>query len=124
MKIAIFTKAAELGLSGLSANPVTSHNKSQKAFYRRDFVPCSLDLAACPPRMFKALVSDDIPEQRESYLHCFKYLSPPSPICVYVPDLYRAIITRIYENLHQPCTIGRPVPADSSGDYRVFLTDL
>ncbi len=117
----IYAKAADMGLSGLLTNPVTSHNKSQKGFYRRDFVPCSLDLAACPPRMFKALASDNIPEQRESYLHCFKYLSPPSPVCVFVPDHHHAIITRIYENLHQPCTAGRPSPADSPGDYRVFF---
>jgi len=62
----ISKKAVELGLSGLSYNAVTSHEKSQKGGKIMDFVPYGIDLAACPPRVFKAQVSQDIPPQRES----------------------------------------------------------
>lgn len=116
---AIVVKAAQLGLSGLSVNPVTSHNKSQKGFYQRDFVPCGLDLAACPPRLFKALVNQDVPPQRESYLHCFKYLTNPPPVTVYVPARHQAMVSRIYEKLQQSCMMGKPAPTNSFGDFRI-----
>ncbi len=40
--------------------------KSQKGGKIMDFVPYGIDLAACPPRVFKAQVSQDIPPQWES----------------------------------------------------------
>lgn len=116
---AISEKAVELGLSGLSYNAVTSHDKSQKGGSQMDFIPCGLDLAACPPRVFKALVNQVVPLQRESYLHCFKYLTIPPPVTVYTPPRYHPMITRIYEKLQQSCTMGKPAPAHSVGDFRI-----
>lgn len=116
---AISGKAAQLGLSGLSYNAVTSHDKSQKGGFQMGFVPCSLDLAACPPRLFKALVNQDVPPQRESYLHCFKYLVTPPPVTVHIPTRYHGMITRIYENLQQSCRMGSPEPAHTDGDFRI-----
>jgi anti-sigma regulatory factor (Ser/Thr protein kinase)/GNAT superfamily N-acetyltransferase len=116
---AISDKAALLGLSGLSYNAVTSHDKSQKGGFHLGFVPCSLDLAACPHRLFKALVNQDLPPQRESYLHAFKYLIPPPPVTVHIPIRHHAMIARIYEKLQQPYTIGKPASADSFGDFRI-----
>ena len=115
---ALADKAVAMGLHGLSINPVTSHPISQKETYRLGFVPCGLDLAACPPREFKALVSGNIRPQRESYIHCFRYLIPPPPVTVYVPARHRAMVARIYQTLTQPCTMGEPAPAVSSGDFR------
>ena len=116
---AISGKAALIGLSGLSFNAVTSHDKSQKGAVLLDFVPCGLDLAACHPRVFKALVNQDIPPQRESYLHAFKYLTPPPPVTVYIPAHHQPIISRIYQSLHQSCRIGTPAPAHLAGDFRI-----
>ncbi|PKL60929.1 MAG: hypothetical protein CVV33_00160 [Methanomicrobiales archaeon HGW-Methanomicrobiales-4] len=116
---AISGKAGELGLSGLSYNAVTSHDKSQKGGSQMDFVPCGLDLAACPARVFKALVNQDMPPQRESYLHCFKYLTTPPPVTVHIPSRYHAMITRIYEKLHQSCRMGESGQANSEGDFRI-----
>lgn len=116
---AISSKAVELGLSGLSFNAVTSHDKSQKGGFHMGVVPCGLDLAACPPRLFKALVNQDAPPQRESYLHCFKYLINPPPVTVHIPPHHHAMITRIYEKMQQSCTMGNPAPADSEGDFKI-----
>ena len=116
---AISSTAAQLGLSGLSFNAVTSHDKSQKGGFHMGFVPCGLDLAACPPRVFKGLINQDEPPQRESYLHAFKYLTIPLPVTVYLPIRHHAMITRIYETLHQSCRMGEPAPAHSVGDFRI-----
>lgn len=116
---AISGKAAQLGLSGLSFNAVTSHDKSQKGAVLMDFVPCGLDLAAVPHRVFKGLVNPDIPPQRESYLHAFKYLTPPPPVTVHVPAHHQPIVSRIYQNLNQSCRIGTPAPAHTVGDFRI-----
>jgi anti-sigma regulatory factor (Ser/Thr protein kinase)/GNAT superfamily N-acetyltransferase len=116
---AISARASQLGLSGLSFNAVTSHDKSQKGGFHMGLVPCGLDLAACPPRLFKALVNTDVPPQRESYLHCFKYLTLPPPVTVHIPACHYAMITRIYEHLQQSCMMGIPKPANDSGDFRI-----
>jgi len=118
---ALADRAGAMGLCGLSGNPVTSHPISQKETYRFGFVPCDLDLAACPPREFRALVSGDSVLQRESYIHCFKYLTPPPPVTVHVPARHRAMVARIYDNFMQPCTMGEPGPATSAGDFRVHF---
>ncbi|HWQ65452.1 MAG TPA: GNAT family N-acetyltransferase [Methanospirillum sp.] len=115
----ISDKAVELGLSGLSFNAVTSHDKSQKGGFHLGFIPCSLDLAACPPRVFKALVSPDTPIQRESYVHAFKYIHNPPPVTIYLPARYHAMVTRVYDNLQQRCIIGEPAPANCPGDFRI-----
>lgn len=119
LSAALEEKAAILGLRGLSANPVTSHPISQKETYRMGFVPCGLDLAAAPPRLFKALIRDNTRPQRESYVHCFKYLTPPSPVTIHVPVEQQAMIARIYENLEQPCAFGKPASATAQGSFRI-----
>lgn len=116
---AISRRAGELGLSGLSYNAVTSHDKSQKGGYQMGVVPCGLDLAACPPRVFKGLISQDNPPQRESYLHCFKYLTSSPPITVFVPTRHHPMVTKIYQRLNQSCSIGEAYPAPLPGDFRI-----
>jgi anti-sigma regulatory factor (Ser/Thr protein kinase)/GNAT superfamily N-acetyltransferase len=116
---AIFAKAEEMNLVGLSINAVTSHPKSQKSAVKKDFVPCSIDLAACPPRMFKALVSDSVPAQRESYLHGFKYFNTPPPRTVYVPKRHHNFVHTIYSKMQQSCTFSDPTPARTPGDYKI-----
>ena len=118
---ALADKAAAMGLNGLSGNPVTSHPISQKEVYRLGFVPCGLDLAACPPRRFKALITGDVRPQRESYVHCFQYLTPPPEVVAHLPVRHRALVNRIYENLKQQCIMGEPAPASSPGDFRIHF---
>lgn len=122
---AVYEKAGEMELQGLSINAVTSHSISQKETYRLGFVPCGLDLATCHHHEFRALVRSDSRPQRDSYVHYFRYLAPPPPVTAHVPARHRALVTKIYENLRQPCTTGEPAPATSSGDFRVhFDRDL
>lgn len=116
---AIMEKAGQMGLSGISYNAVTSHDKSQKGAFMLQCVPCGLDLAACPPRLFKALVSDETPPQRESYLHSFKYLAAPPAQIVYLPASHQVFAASRYEKLGQQCTMGTPGSAPSSGDFRI-----
>ena len=118
---ALADKAVAMGLHGLSSNPVTSHPISQKETYRMGFVPCGLDLAACPPRQFKALLTGDAQPQRESYVHCFRYLAPPPLVTVHLPARHRAMVARIYENLNQQCRMGEPAPAAAPGDFRIHF---
>lgn len=83
------------------------------------FIPCGLDLAAAPPRVFKALVNQDVPPQRESYLHAFKYLISPPAVTVYVPPHHQPLLSRIYNNFQQSCSMGRPGPATMQGDFKI-----
>ncbi|PTN32888.1 GNAT family N-acetyltransferase [Desulfonatronum sp. SC1] len=115
---ALSNRAREMGLFGLSLNPVTSHPVSQRNVINMGGRPCGLDLAACPPRQFKAMGLEDGPGHRESYLHCFMYLADtPSvlapalaPALAFVPERHRRITERIYENLERPL-IPAPAPA-------------
>lgn len=92
-------QAREMKLFGLSINPVTSHPVSQRNAINMGGRPCGLELAACPPRQFKAMSIEDRPRHRESYLHCFLYLTDPPPALVFVPERHRRITARIYDNL-------------------------
>ncbi len=100
---ALSNRAREMGLFGLALNPVTSHPVSQRNVINMGGRPCGLDLAACPPRQFKAMGLEDGPGHRESYLHCFLYLTDPlsalAPALTFVPERHRRITERIYENL-------------------------
>ncbi len=111
---ALSNRAREMGLFGLSLNPVTSHSISQRNVINMGGRPCGLDLAACPPRQFKAMGLEDGPGHRESYLHCFLYLTNPNlalaPALAFVPERHRRITERIYKNLERPL-IQAPAPA-------------
>ena len=119
LSAAISEKALSLGLLGLSLNPVTSHPASQREAIKSGGRPCGLDLAACPPRRFKAMHLEQTPTQRESYLHCFRYLSDPPPAFAYAPARHKDQIRRIYEFLERPLTLGQPGGTEEAGEYRV-----
>jgi anti-sigma regulatory factor (Ser/Thr protein kinase)/GNAT superfamily N-acetyltransferase len=112
-------RALEMGLLGMSIDPVTSHAISQRDVMRLGGCPCGLDLAASPPRLFKALDPEAASPQRESCLHCFRYFDAPPPVKAHVPPRHREIISRIYDGLAQPCTFGDPAPAAAPGEYRI-----
>jgi anti-sigma regulatory factor (Ser/Thr protein kinase)/GNAT superfamily N-acetyltransferase len=116
---ALEARALEMGLLGISATPATSHDISQKGFMRLGYMPCGLELAAFVPVQFKALTKEDSMPQRESFMHCFKYISSPPPAVAHVPPRHRAMVARIYENLGQHCRLGDPAPSNSPGDYRI-----
>ncbi|MFO7597626.1 MAG: GNAT family N-acetyltransferase [Desulfocurvibacter africanus] len=116
---ALTIRAKQMGLLGLSLNPVTSHPISQRQSIVLGGKPCGLDLAACPPRRFKAMDLDEAPRQRESYLHCFMYFDEPPPALVHVPARHREMVERIYANIGRPLTMASPGQSKTSGDYKV-----
>ena len=118
---ALFSTSKELGLCGVYTNPVTSHPVSQRESVRLGAVPCGLDLAACPPRNFKAILDESVPPQRESYLSCFMSLTPPPPASVSVPPRHRPIVASIYEALGRPLTFVEEGPPGPSGSFSVTL---
>jgi anti-sigma regulatory factor (Ser/Thr protein kinase)/GNAT superfamily N-acetyltransferase len=119
LSVAVEAKALEIGLLGISENPVTSHDISQKEAMHRGYKSCGLELAAVPHAQFKGLVKEDCMPQRESFMHCFKYISSPPLVVAHVPPRHRDIVGRIYENLEQPFQLGNPAPSNSSGDYTI-----
>ena len=118
---ALYGKAKELGLVGLSMNPVTSHAASQREVMQLGGKICGLDLAACPPRQFKAMRLENTAPQRESYLSCFLYLTDPPSALAHVPARHQALVKRIYESLQRPLRLGRPEEATAAGEYQVFF---
>jgi len=119
LSAALEARALEIGLLGISANPVTSHDISQKMLMHSGYKSCGLELAAGSHLQFKALVKENCTPQRESVMHYFKYISPPPPVVAYVPPRHRDIVGHIYENLGQPYRLGDPAPSSSSGDYQI-----
>jgi anti-sigma regulatory factor (Ser/Thr protein kinase)/GNAT superfamily N-acetyltransferase len=111
--------AKEMGLYGLTVNPVTSHPVSQRETVRNGGAVCGLDLGACSPRTFKAIIDDEVPPQRESYLSCFLNLSPPPPASIYVPQRHRDIVAQIYEALGRELTILEEGAIESQGSFSV-----
>lgn len=112
-------KAQEMELKGVSVDPVTSHIISQRKIIQLGGRPCGLDLGACPPRVFKGLANEEEAPQRESYLHCFDYLTSPQPIKVYVPLYHQTMVSRIYDNMEQEHVFGNPSPATEDGDFQI-----
>lgn len=116
---ALQNKAHEMELKGVSVDPVTSHIISQRKIIQLGGRPCGLDLGACPPRVFKGLANEEEAPQRESYLHCFDYLTSPQPIKVHVPSHHQTMVSRIYENMEQDHVFGNPAPATEDGDFQI-----
>ena len=116
---ALQKKAMEMELRGVSVDPVTSHIISQRKIIQLGGRPCGIDLGACPPRVFKGLANEDEAPQRESYLHCFDYLTNPLPIQVHVPSHHQSMVSKIYHNMEQDYVFGNPAPAISKGDYQI-----
>jgi len=114
---ALNAKCKELGLYGVYINPVTSHPVSQKEATRLGGVPCGFDLAACPPRNFKAIVDESVAPQRESYLSCFCPLQTPPPAQASVPLHHRQIVTQIYAALGRDLSFLEEGPACQPGAF-------
>ncbi|MCJ7443387.1 MAG: GNAT family N-acetyltransferase [Methanotrichaceae archaeon] len=119
LSVAIEARALEMGLLGISANAVTSHDISQKEVTNRGYKSCGFELSAYLHLQFKALVKENCIPQRESLMHCFKYISSPPPVVAHVPPRHRDIVGRIYENLGQTYRLGDPAPSSSLGDYEI-----
>ncbi len=116
---ALQQKALDMKLKGVSVDPVTSHIISQRKIIQLGGRPCGIDLGACPPRVFKGLANEDEKPQRESYMHCFDYLTHPSPITIHVPEHHQSIVSKIYRNMGQDYIFGTPSPAKLQGDFQV-----
>jgi anti-sigma regulatory factor (Ser/Thr protein kinase)/GNAT superfamily N-acetyltransferase len=116
---ALQKKAHEMELKGVSVDPVTSHIISQRKIIQLGGRPCGLDLAACPPRVFKGLANEEEAPQRESYLHCFDYLTSPELVKVHVPSHHKNMVSRIYENMGQEHVFGKPAPSPEEGDFQI-----
>ena len=116
---ALQKKATEMELNGVSVDPVTSHIISQRKIIKLGGRPCGIDLGACPPRVFKGLANEEENPQRESYLHCFDYLSLPSSVKLHVPEHHQPMVSKIYENMGQDFEFGDAKPGRLPGDFHI-----
>ncbi len=116
---ALIDKAKEMGLFGISFNPVTSHVYSQRQAIAFGAKPCGLDLGGCPPQAFKGMSLDYVPPQRESFLHCFLYLHAPPAAAIHVPLRHRDIVGRIYAQFGRSLTLAPPSQGAGPGNYKV-----
>jgi anti-sigma regulatory factor (Ser/Thr protein kinase)/GNAT superfamily N-acetyltransferase len=116
---ALAAKAREMALIGVCFGAVTSHTISQREVAKFGAQPCALELATISPYGFKALNLEALPPQRESFLHCFKYLLEPRPALVHVPQRHRDIVARIYATLERPLRFGEPGQRGLAGSYAV-----
>lgn len=117
-------RAREMGLIGVSFGAVTSHALSQKGVAKFGARPCGLDLATIAPFGFKALGLEGKPAQRETFLHCFKYLAAPPPAAVHVPARHRDMVERLYAGLGRPLLPGKSRRRDMPGRYAVSFNKM
>jgi anti-sigma regulatory factor (Ser/Thr protein kinase)/GNAT superfamily N-acetyltransferase len=118
---ALEKRAGEMGLRGVCFDAITSHAISQWDVVRFGGKICDLELSAGPPHVFRALVDNQSRHQRESCLHCFKYLSPPPEAVVHAPPHHREMISRIYGNLEQSWRPGDAGTSRRAGDFHVHF---
>ena len=88
------------GLSGLSAQAVTSHPFSQKALYKFGFRDCCLLLSRADPMKFRQISTGK--DKRESLICSFLYLTRPSGKMIFPPARHSEMIIALYEELGAP----------------------
>lgn len=102
LSAALVKQACQLQLQGLSTVAVTSHPLSQREAQRVGGVVCALELAAAPPRQFKALNSAPSTPQRETLVTWFLHLGAPPAAVANAPLRHRAMLSRLYQALGRP----------------------
>jgi anti-sigma regulatory factor (Ser/Thr protein kinase) len=104
-------------LRGIYAYAVTNHIFTQKSMIKFQIQDCGILLATSPASWkFKGISEDG--SQRISVVLCFRYMMPPVPYDLFVPDHHKVMISKLYGNLgatHNfmvPST--DPLPAEST----------
>lgn len=120
----------KLGIIGLYGQAVTTHVISQQASESRGFKVCGICLGMGMPFSFKKIKaskqkplhsssSNGEASQRESLVFYFKYLAPPTPALLHIPESHRTMIARIYEGLEAPFELGKPASPSGMGAVEV-----
>ncbi|GAB6058413.1 hypothetical protein JCM31598_15300 [Desulfonatronum parangueonense] len=108
-------EALEAGLVCLVSYEVTSHHATQLIAHRAKFSPCGLILGAMPATLnFQAMAG--LVCQRESCMVSLKYLVPPKPVAIRVPDRHKDMIAKIYAGLGKPVVFQSPAMCSGPGE--------
>ena len=93
----LFQIPKERELRGSYAYAVTNHIFTQKSMVKSQFKECGIMLATSPATWkFKGM---DDTFQRISVLLSFKYITPPVPCDIFIPEHHKAMVGKIYQNL-------------------------
>lgn len=95
----LFSTPKKYPLKGAYAYSVTNHLFTQKALIKYDFQDCGIELATSPATwIFKGIDGDT--SQRITVALSFKYLETPPVLTLYAPAHHRAMIEKLYRNIH------------------------
>ena len=107
-------------LRGSYAYAVTNHIFTQKSMVKSQFKECGLMLATSPASWkFKGI---DDTHQRISVLLSFKYMIPPVPCDIFIPEHHKAMVGKIYDNLG--ISYHSVVPSTSENRFHISKTIL
>lgn len=104
----LILEAVNMGLTGLSAQAVTTHRFSQKILYGLGFYHCGLLLAHAPEGLAFRGLREGPSESRESKEIMYRYIVPRKGGVIYPPPKREAFITRMFENIGEKPTIAAP----------------
>lgn len=94
----IVSEALNAGLKGLQVKEVTAHPYTQKFCAKLGYDDCGLLLAHSPKSLSFKGIADSL-KQRNSDVLGFKYLTPPEPIDLYLPEHHQEMMTRLFGNI-------------------------
>jgi anti-sigma regulatory factor (Ser/Thr protein kinase) len=125
LALPLLESAYKSGIAGFSANATAHHVFSQKAALKEFAVPCAIVLGYFSvERTFKK-IGNEHSDKRISALFMFKYLKPPKPVDLHLPDRHRELIETIYGKLEAPFNL--PESTDITlkhGEMSVYMDKM
>ncbi len=108
---------------GTYSQAVTHHIYSQRVNEEFSANVCALTLGGSPRSLVFKKMKFDAQAQRISWVIYFDYIGTPPTAVAYAPAHHRAMLERIYGEIHAPVEFREPepVPADEMGEVAVSV---
>lgn len=99
MRLGMEEEAKRLGLAAYYSEPVTDHDRTQRASEKFGAKPTGITLGCAPQSFLAKHMELSTTSQRQSTMLYFKLMKPAPARTLFAPPQYAEIIRRIYENL-------------------------
>ncbi|MGA9943870.1 MAG: hypothetical protein WBE79_07615 [Candidatus Cybelea sp.] len=115
-------EAIALGLAAYFSEPVTDHPRTQRASETFGAKACGLTLGEAPRSFVARHLELSTTTQRQSCMLYVKRLMPREPRTIHVPPHHREIVSRVYEQLGLPVTMGDGFAPHGRGLFHSSIT--
>lgn len=121
LRLGMEEEAKGLGLAAYYSEPVTDHDRTQRASEKFGAKPTGITLGCAPVSFLAKHMELSTTSQRQSTMLYFKLLKPPEARRIVAPRIYSDMIGRIYETLAIPATLEPDSKASGSGMMRTTV---